>query len=63
MTKSEMFDMASQELAKLQAEIARLRADLGHIRGFASVMDENNWRDCKLYISRQCDAAHEQRET
>lgn len=43
-------DNLSDAIAYIQALHAankRLRTDIGHIRGFASVMDENNWRDCK----------------
>ena len=32
----------------------RLRAALTQISGFAKVMDENNWRDLRLHIERQC---------
>ncbi len=38
------------------AEIGRLRAAIAQIHGFASVMDENNWRDLRLHIERQCNA-------
>jgi hypothetical protein len=42
-------------LAERNAEIANLRARLVQIRGFVSVMAENNWRDLQLYIERQTD--------
>lgn len=40
MTKSEMFDVASQELAKLQAENARLRAALREIHDYAMTTND-----------------------
>lgn len=44
-----------EQAEKLRAENGRLRAALTQIRGFAKVMDENNWRDLRLHIERQCD--------
>lgn len=41
-------------MADAADEIERLRAAQDQIRGFAKVMDENNWRDLKLHIERQC---------
>ncbi len=33
-----------------------LVAAIAQIHGFASVMDESNWRDLRLHIERQCSA-------
>jgi ferredoxin len=38
------------------AKIERLTAALEQVRGFAAIMADNNWLDCKLYIERQCSA-------
>jgi len=40
--------------ARLIAAAPDLLGALEQIRGFASVMDESNWRDIKLHIQRQC---------
>ncbi len=42
--------------APREAENERLQAALDQIHGFASVMDESNWRDLRLHIERQCSA-------
>lgn len=41
-------------------EIKRLRAALVQVRGYAAVMEPNNWRDLRLHIERQCNVLDRQ---
>jgi hypothetical protein len=69
-TEAEALDKSHADLARRLADagrkiesdakvIANLRARLVQIRGFASVMAENNWRDLQLHIERQTDVVEQ----
>jgi hypothetical protein len=52
-------EQLARQVDELEAENEQLRASLIQVRGFASVMAENNWRDLRLHIERQCDVLNQ----